>query len=1561
MARKDPGARAPELPDEILKQAPSFDEKLVFVFEIIPVIPLIVAPGTTPPGEIVTPPQILKVITDSPEKPMPGAVKPGSPVLPYFMGQLPPIKLEGHNITHLSLDMQTHGFRGEMSFRVSDTRLLGDVQDKDRIAKVFRSQNILMLKLCLRPKRGDEQFPEPFTQEPVPQVVGAVPVPVTPPPPPQMAPPPIPHPAPPPQQQPRSPPQQNPLLQNLLKQIPQLQNPQLNNLLQNPQLNNLLQNPQLQNLLQQNPQLQNLLQQDPQLPPGKNSPFPSQFPVRPDIPLGGKMDPALAKLTELANSPLVQEALKYGAAAAVTALCASNPELIPVFIALGVAAKAGLIPPPMAGPAESAGAAVLATQPEVGMALAVVGAAGKAGLLPKELAPLAGAGGDLAADSNPEIAQISMIADFATKNGLQIPGGEQQNGNQQSGNQQSGNPQNGNPPSNPLSMLAQLADQSGLLPPGLLEGIAQNPGKALTAPPLSELTNLLKQVGPLAKQLSPTGLPDTGLPAGQQNPLAQNLPQQQGKPPIGTPTQQLQDLLIQALLQQQGMPPQQQPPQLPPQLPQQQPQQQQQQQQQLPNPPQPLPQDQVPAIGPVTLPPKLRPIIQPIPEMVGMPVLYEEGLPPMPPLVPIEMVINAVITERTIIEHTSFNAEDIIVSIREYTIEFCDPAQALWRRHFPLALYTQKSLKQVINANTNPIITVSAHGPQLSVAQEMIFLPLHPDNPSRERASFYDWLMWRLDEIQHEWQYDYSQNIYKIVPQPKRPEPFEIFAADIAEIITHRVEGRFYTESLMNDYTPAKANRPILNLDAVKGLRQDRLFHTQVPDLFDAEYLKRQGDFSQPHPAFILLFKRFPSRPFPPGVGVDFKLDPIDFPDHRFLIPPDAKTANRVARLCVELKTKETDVLPRFKGYSEGIFRCAVAAELQSGKDKDPRLPRYIEPRYPLDIEGMVHTDIGQPGEQIWQTYTDPTTAVVTLEVAIPLFKYQRVKVPFEPISQPGHFFFPPYRNERVLLSLYYDRAEVKRFLNWRIGAEMPMQTQGNHLKMGRDLLNGASLQLTYAGDIPTFTITRQRYSSIQTILMYQSGIRLESVQGPPKADQALQKSAQAAGEASDAMNGAEVSGGEKAGGTQGGDNQGGGTDTKSMRKGAAPTAKRRVRGREYEPVLAAVCLPAPRATAAKLQEQKGAAFAKSSGFHDVSLAVLPAKTTAAPQRTGELAAEPVVKTAAKSRAIHKTAAKSVVKPEKVPKKRGKLRAAVEDDNEGSDSPNAAPPLSAQGGAAGAKGLSPQGAATPNAASGSSDGGSGASGEGMAAPDRGSSASMGLDPTTGIAVTYQPPRSAAPHEMTLGPSGIKLASGTGNTACSIEQAAGVITVRCREFRVEADKIELDTTESTKLKSQGSLSLESALDLTLKTAAKLGLQAEAEATLKALTVLMDALNAIAMQGTAGGIGLLGNGPGVQIYGSNVACTGLHTTMSGVTTRVHGASVNMGHPESSGAPGPIPDLTPGHLEELAHRLTNPIPLVEKQQLDIPEVPQAPQGPTPAAARATRIRPARKGKPE
>src|SRR5262249_8067270 len=102
------------------------------------------------------------------------------------------------------------------------------------------------------------------------------------------------------------------------------------------------------------------------------------------------------------------------------------------------------------------------------------------------------------------------------------------------------------------------------------------------------------------------------------------------------------------------------------------------------------------------------------------------------------------------------------------------PAQAVWRQHFPMTLYSHMSLKQVIEKNCPGLFYILYKDSDLSKTEDQIFLGLDISRRQGERASFYDWVMWRLDKLHATWEYDYSANVYRILKRPLPPQPFEI-------------------------------------------------------------------------------------------------------------------------------------------------------------------------------------------------------------------------------------------------------------------------------------------------------------------------------------------------------------------------------------------------------------------------------------------------------------------------------------------------------------------------------------------------------------------------------------------------------------------------------------------------------------------------------------------------------------------------------------------------------------------------------------------------------------------
>ena len=248
---------------------------------------------------------------------------------------------------------------------------------------------------------------------------------------------------------------------------------------------------------------------------------------------------------------------------------------------------------------------------------------------------------------------------------------------------------------------------------------------------------------------------------------------------------------------------------------------------------------------------------------------------------------------------------------------------------------------------------------------------------------------------------------------------------------------------------------------AVSAAPGSLVSHT-CSDGYATEYAKRLASFAQPQPGFLLYFKRFPSRPFPPGVGIDFHLDPIDFPSHRFVIPKAAKKTNRVTRMVFSAQTDERDVLPRFRGKSTGMFRCSLAVWLQTGRDtKLSSCP--VHQAAVSDGSGrIIYTIVGLPGTQMWENETDLLTDSSTIWSSFRCL-VASVKTPFIPeLPTRSVLLFLPI--ERSACWWVFTTIGQRSSVTWtgdrwhRFRAEV----QGNQLMIGQDFTNGAAHTLIY-------------------------------------------------------------------------------------------------------------------------------------------------------------------------------------------------------------------------------------------------------------------------------------------------------------------------------------------------------------------------------------------------------------------------------------------------------------------------------------------------------------------
>lgn len=448
-------------------------------------------------------------------------------------------------------------------------------------------------------------------------------------------------------------------------------------------------------------------------------------------------------------------------------------------------------------------------------------------------------------------------------------------------------------------------------------------------------------------------------------------------------------------------------------------------------------------------------------------------------VVPPPLEINALVSERALSEHVE-RLGNAPLSFRRYYFRFADAAQVLWRQHFPCELYTQKSLRQVIDAHRTTHIAIEYLDAEVGQIRPMIFLGCDAEHRGSERASFYDLLMWRLAETERSWSYDYASGVYEVAKVKLPPTAVSVTASDIEEIYTYYPAPPRAAEALLDDYTEQPQNREVpataelLQKNLVAGVRSDFLFNTPIATEFDQEIQRRSESFTLPGPEFVLQYRQFPSSPIIPGAGVDFAAGLINFQTEAIAVPVEALAELcRVFRISISGESAERDVRPVYDGKVPGRFACRVHIWLEAASNPDQRRPPYILPKYPVHIEGKIFSEVGGDLEETYQFYPDPATNISQYKVKIPLWREQVISVPYNPNMDPGHFYFPAYKNERVLIAFYYDRAYLKRFLDWRPSAQLPLETQGDQLLLGKTPMNRTAVRHIYQNELPVFEIER--------------------------------------------------------------------------------------------------------------------------------------------------------------------------------------------------------------------------------------------------------------------------------------------------------------------------------------------------------------------------------------------------------------------------------------------------------------------------------------------------------
>lgn len=440
------------------------------------------------------------------------------------------------------------------------------------------------------------------------------------------------------------------------------------------------------------------------------------------------------------------------------------------------------------------------------------------------------------------------------------------------------------------------------------------------------------------------------------------------------------------------------------------------------------------------------------------------------------------VTEKAVTEHLFHEVTDAPVLVRRYRIAFADPAQVLWTQHFPCQLYTSKSMVDVINDHLGEKIEVSFDFSALTTAQPLVFLHL----PRSAGASFWDFLCWYLDGRAGVLAYDYAEGTYLVAAAKSEDgTAIKLFGDDLAAVELRFPEVPRYAPQVLNSYAGGPRTEAVTQAQAQTGIRSDILLRTPIAQDVDAEITLQRTLAVIPSYEAHVRFARMPTEALVPGALVE--------------VPAANRWSSESSLAGVTWRVRRLSLRATARGGFGGDLQLEstgygmqVSAELEQKAEARIDRPPYRAPSYPGLVEGKVVSEQGEEGQKTYQVYRDADTSLDEYQVKVPLWSDQVVTAPLEPIFGSGNIYLPSYRDERVLLAIDVHAAKIARLLEWRTGAPLSMEVQGEHILFGKADDSQTSVNHVYDGDNPVLSVKRTHQKDTALIQLREGSLLLQ-------------------------------------------------------------------------------------------------------------------------------------------------------------------------------------------------------------------------------------------------------------------------------------------------------------------------------------------------------------------------------------------------------------------------------------------------------------------------------------
>ncbi len=454
---------------------------------------------------------------------------------------------------------------------------------------------------------------------------------------------------------------------------------------------------------------------------------------------------------------------------------------------------------------------------------------------------------------------------------------------------------------------------------------------------------------------------------------------------------------------------------------------------------------------------------------------------------PAPLVVQGLVTEKRVSGTAHGTKDSVAVAFRQYTVTFEDAARVLWRQHRPVELHTAKKLSELLDAHKPGGLQLTYDWDALDAKQALVCLGLGDDHPA---ASFYDFVLWYVDTRGGALTYDSPQDTYTLsAKKPATGTVTGLSGKHVARVDVELPPVIRHGTRVLNGFGAGATTVALEQSQAVAGIQHDVLVRTPIAAVAEQRQSLEKERLRVRKRRLRLTFLDVPPIAMHPGALL--KLDGERWsPDLTGL-----GEEHRVAELAfdgVGLQAGPHD------GQQETMqgFTLTLSMLLELKSDPVPELPAYRPPRYPIYVEGKVHSPGGEASDRIYLQVDDEKTSVTNYRVTIPLWN-KTVSVPAEPGHFPGTFYFPPYKNERALVALHFDHAELNRFLDWGEGVRMPQDSQGDQLLFGKNGENQTALTHAFQDNKPVWNLGRVNANDTEVIRLSEGHLLIQTKEDP--------------------------------------------------------------------------------------------------------------------------------------------------------------------------------------------------------------------------------------------------------------------------------------------------------------------------------------------------------------------------------------------------------------------------------------------------------------------------------